>query len=117
MSRFICYASVYALTFMDTGAFNFGKMPSIDGCKEGQSQPASIFFGDQGSQHVQQEPVQGAEEGKPGELDRVPLQLVHCSCHDHTWGQGLDPLTGCPFATLMYYNNNKNRQLLVPNGI
>ena len=102
---------------MDTGAFNFGKMPSIDGCKEGQSKPASIFFGDQGSQHVQQEPVQGAEEGKPGELDRVPLQLVHCSCHDHTWGQGLDPLTGCPFATLIYYNNNKNRQLLVPNGI
>ena len=77
----------------------------------------TLTDGDSGFEQLQQGPVQGAEEGEPQELDRVPLQLVHCSCHDHTWGQGLDPLTGCPFATLIYYNNNKNRQLLVPNGI
>ena len=98
---------------IDTGAFIFQKMPCIGRCKEGQSEPASIVVGDQGSQHVQQDPVQGAEEGEPGELDRVPLQLVHCPCHDHTWGQGFDPLTGGPFSTLilflLFYNKKKNR--------
>ena len=96
-----------------TGAFILRKMPCIGRCKEGQSKPASIVVGDQGSQHVQQDPVQGAEGGEPGELDRVPLQLVHCPCHDHTWGQGFDPLTGCPFSTLilflLFYNKKKNR--------
>ena len=82
---------------INTGAFNFWKMPHIDWCKEGRSKPAPIFVGDQSSQRIQQDLVQEAEEEKQGELDSVALQLVHCSCHDHTWGQRQDPHTGCPF--------------------
>ena len=55
----------------------------------------TLIDGDSGFKQVQQEPVQGAEEGEEAEFDRVPLQLVHCPCHDHTWGQGFDTITGC----------------------
>ena len=56
----------------------------------------TLLDGDSGFKRIQQALVQGAEEGEePGELDRVALQLVHCPCYDHSWGQGFDPVTGC----------------------